>query len=173
MANMIRRENREPLPTTGWDPFNLMREMLSWDPFRQMGMPEAYTPPMRPFTPQFEVKETGEAYVIRCDVPGLEEKDLDVRLSGNQLTIAGQRQAEQHQEGEQWYALERSYGSFSRTFMLPDGVDLDHLDAELKAGVLTLTVPKKPEHQPRKVSIRNVVEKVRGAITGAKDKGSA
>jgi len=72
---------------------------------------------------------------------------------GNALTISGKREAEQEREGQRYYAIERGYGAFSRTFSLPDGANLDELSANLKNGVLTLHIPKRPEVQPRKISL--------------------
>jgi HSP20 family protein len=145
-----------------------MREMLNWDPFAEM-LPA--TPELQGFVPRFEVKETKEAFVFRADLPGIEDKNLELTMAGNRLTISGKREAEARREDETWYAYERSYGTFSRTFTLPDGVDLDHAEAELKSGVLAVTVPKKPEHQPKKISLKSLGEKVRTAI-GGKEKAS-
>jgi HSP20 family protein len=170
MANIVRRDERETAPTgLGWDPFRVMREMMNFEPFRMFGDLAAPRFMGRTFVPEFEVKERPDAFVIRADVPGLEERDLDINVAGQQLTISGERRAEERSEGEQWYTVERSYGTFSRSFVLPEGVDLDTIDAELKQGVLTLTLPKKAEHKPRKVSVRNVVDKVKGAL-GGKDR---
>lgn len=135
---------------TTWDPFEMMREMLRWEPFRE------FEPMMRPegvWTPAFDVKETKEAFLFKADVPGLKEEDLDISITGNRLTVTGKREEEKKEENERYYSYERNYGSFSRTFTLPEGVDLDHIRAEMKEGVLTLNVPKLPEVQPKKISI--------------------
>ena len=97
--------------------------------------------------------ETKDAYIFKADVPGIPEKDIEIQMTGNVLTIAGQRKLENVQEGERFFALERGYGSFSRSFALPDGVDVEHVSAEVKDGVLTVRIPKKPEVQPRRISI--------------------
>ena len=91
--------------------------------------------------------------MFRADLPGVKESDLEISLTGNRLTISGRREQERHEQGDTFYASERSYGSFTRAFTLPEGVDGDNVNADLKSGVLTLSVPKKPEVQPRKVSI--------------------
>jgi HSP20 family protein len=83
----------------------------------------------------------------------LNESDVDVTVMGNALTISGKREAAQQKEGQRYYALERGYGAFSRTISLPDGASLDDLTAELKNGVLTLHIPKRPEVQPRKITL--------------------
>jgi HSP20 family protein len=151
MANLIRREAGTPSLFEGrWDPFRVMREMLRWDPFVE-ALPTEIEPT---FVPRFEVKEAKEAYIFKADLPGVEEKDLDISLTGNRLTVNGKREAEKRTEEERYYAYERTYGSFTRSFTLPDGADAEHVKAELKNGVLTLVVPKVPEHQPKKIALR-------------------
>lgn len=130
-----------------WDPFHLMREMVGWDPFREM------TPTRTPYFPAFEVKETGSSYVFKADLPGVRDEDLEISLTGTRLTVGGKREQEKSDDTDRYYAYERSYGTFSRTFTLPDGCDGEHVTAELKGGVLTLVVPKKPEVQPRRITV--------------------
>ena len=169
MANLIRKnEGTQPerLPRE-WEPFRLMRELVGWDPFAEM-MP-AYGQELTGFVPRFEVKETKDAYLFKADLPGIDEKDLEITLTGNRLTVGGKREAEERKENETWYAYERSYGTFSRSFTLPDGADVEHAVADLKSGVLAITVPKKPEHQPRKISLG---EKVKN-VFGGKEKGQS
>ena len=154
MENLIRRTEprEEALMPSRWDPLRMMREMLGWDPFR--AMERALLPSERVvFAPDFEVKETADAIVFRADLPGIKEPDLDISLSGNRLTVSGRREEEERQEGETYYACERSYGAFSRTFTLPEGCDPDAARAELSEGVLILTVPKKPELKAKKIAV--------------------
>lgn len=154
MANLIRRNQSQEPATTGagaWDPFRLMRDMLRWDPYRELD--SVFGASERAFAPTFEVAETKDAYVFRADVPGVKESDLEISLTGNRLSISGRREQERHEQGDTFYASERSYGSFTRSFTLPEGIDGDNVSADLKGGVLTLSVPKKPEVQPRKVTV--------------------
>lgn len=137
-----------------WDPFEMMQQMLQWDPFAELSRPAVAGPG---FAPAFEVKETKDAFVFKADLPGLEEKDLDVSVTGNRITVSGQRQVERTDESDAWYTTERSYGAFSRSFTLPDGGDLDHAEAELKHGVLTLVVPKRAEARPRRLSLKGLL----------------
>lgn len=123
-----------------WDPFRVMREMLRWDPFREIA--PAFTVEVPSYSPAFEVKETKESFVFRADVPGTKEQDIEVNVAGNRLTISGKREAEKEDKGGTFYAYERSYGSFTRAFTLPDQTDGDHVKAELKNGELTVVVPK-------------------------------
>jgi HSP20 family protein len=153
MATLIRRDNREVarrgFAEPALDPFRIMDALLGGDVFGALDT----TSGPRAFAPSFEVRETKDAYVFKADVPGVAEKDIDIHLTGNVLSISGERQAEGAQEGERYFAVERAYGRFTRTFSLPDGVDAEHVTAEVKEGVLTLRVPKKPEVQARRITI--------------------
>jgi HSP20 family protein len=150
---LIRRDNRGEVtrrPTAeALDPFRIMDALLGGEVFQGFDGWNA----ARPFSPTFEVKETKDAYVFKADLPGLAEKDVHIHMTGNVLTVAGERAQEKVQEGERYFALERGYGQFSRSFSLPDGTDGENVTAELKEGVLTLRVPKKPEVQARRISI--------------------
>lgn len=128
------------------DPYSLARELLGWDPFFTAR-------PASAFAPDFEVKETTDSFVLRADVPGVEEKDLDVAVHNGVLTVSGSRQAEERKEGESYALYERQYGSFSRSFALPDMADGERIEANLTSGVLTLTVAKKAAAKPRKIAI--------------------
>lgn len=158
MANIaIRKDGGEQVQQqTGhvseWDPFRMMRNMLRWDPFREMTQlwPEER---MSSFMPAFEVKETKDAYVLRADIPGVKESDLEVTITGNRLTIGGKRDAEKQEKHDTYYLYERSYGSFTRSFTLPPGIDANAVAANLDKGVLTVTVGKKPEVQAKKIAI--------------------
>jgi HSP20 family protein len=152
MKGIVRRDQSSELAREGrsWDPFDLMREMLRWDPLRDV---ETLSRPGA-WVPAFEVKETSEAFVFRADVPGLKEDDLEISLTSNRLTVSGKRDDERKDENERYFAYERSYGTFTRTFTLPDGVDSEHVAAELKDGVLTLTLPKRPEVQPKRIQLK-------------------
>jgi HSP20 family protein len=108
------------------------------------------------FAPSFDVRETKDAYVFTADLPGVKEGDLELSLTGNRLTLSGRREEEKREEEDRWFAYERSYGSFSRSFTLPEGVDPDHVQAELKDGVLRVSVPKKAEVKPRKIELKQI-----------------
>jgi len=136
-----------------WDPWRTMRALLSWDPFREMAPFPAVERELA-LTPAFDVKETKEAYLFKADVPGIAEKDLEVTMTGNRLTISGKRDEEKEEKADRYYTYERNYGSFTRSFTLPDGADVDKLRASLDQGVLTIHVPKKPEVQPKKIAVK-------------------
>lgn len=153
--SLIRRVTPEhPVPTTKpeIDPF---RWLLRWDPFREMTPSWFGTPPAdTTFTPAFEVKETRDSFLFKADLPGMKEADVEVKLAGDRLTISGKREAEREDKDDTYYAFERSFGTFLRTFTLPDGFDAEHVFAELKDGVLTVVVPKKPLAQARTIAIK-------------------
>jgi HSP20 family protein len=156
MANLIRRQPpQEVTPSSStWDPFRVVRDVFRWDPFREMeAVLGADYRNAGPFSPTFDIKETKEAYVFRADLPGVKDEDLEIALAGNQLTISGHREQETREQGDTYYTTERSYGSFSRSFALPEGTDSENVSAELKNGVLLVNVPKKPEVQTRKIAI--------------------
>jgi HSP20 family protein len=155
MANLIRRDNRElsrerSRDLFAWDPFRVMDALLRWDPFQggEGGFGGGAV-----FVPSLDVKDTKDAYLVKADLPGVQEKDVEVSLTGNVLTISGKREQEHREEGDQFFSMERSYGSFSRSFTLPEGADAEHVTADLEDGVLTLTIPKKPEVQPKRIAI--------------------
>lgn len=152
----IKKSPAEPAPLAtpmAWEPARLMRRLLDWDPFREMTPFTETFPVAASFLPSFDVKETKEAYVFKADVPGVKENELEVTLTGNRLTISGKREAEKEEQSDRFYTYERSFGSFSRAFTLPDGVDAERVLAELKEGVLTVSLPKKPEMQAKKIAI--------------------
>ena len=105
------------------------------------------------WVPRFDVVETETAYRFEADVPGVKESDLEVTLDGRTLTIAGSRERTQRAEADNQQIAERMWGRFSRSFRLPATVDADAIEANLREGVLTVTVGKKPEIKPRKVPI--------------------
>jgi HSP20 family protein len=158
MANIVRRRGEgeelatRPMTQGRRDPFQTLRDILRWDPFQELGMAPLFQE--RAFIPMFEVKETPEAYMITADLAGVRDEDLDISVTGNRVTISGRREEEQRQDDETIYVYERSFGSFSRSFTLPEGADTDNIKAELTNGVLKLAIPKKPEVQPKKVQIK-------------------
>ncbi len=158
----VRKENENrtagPAPTwERWEPFRMMRDLLNLDPFREMA---PYMPHLGAgFVPNFEIKETKEGYVFKADVPGVKESDLDITMTGNRLSIGGKREAERREQSDTYYAHERTYGDFLRVFTLPDGVDPNSVQAELKDGVLTVTLRKAPELQPKRINIQSAAKR--------------
>jgi HSP20 family protein len=148
MSLVARTNGNTPTRYVARDPFQFARDLLSWDPFF------AGTRQASAFVPAFEVKETTEAFILKGDLPGVAEADLDIGVHNNILTVSGSRQSEDRKEGESYALYERQYGSFSRSFALPDTADGERVEAKLDAGVVTLTIWKKSEAKPRKIALR-------------------
>jgi HSP20 family protein len=106
------------------------------------------------FSPAFDVKETPESFVLKADLPGVDETKLEIAVHHGVLTVSGRREAEQRKEGEAYSIYEREFGSFTRRFTLPEIADDDRVDAKLEHGVLTLTIAKRAEVQPKKIAIK-------------------
>jgi HSP20 family protein len=108
---------------------------------------------LRRWLPAMDLVETDDHFVLRADLPGLSEKDVNIELEDNVLTISGERKAEHEERKEGYYRVERASGSFSRSLTLPDGVDAGGVTAHFDKGVLEVRIPKPEERKPRKVSI--------------------
>jgi HSP20 family protein len=106
--------------------------------------------------PAVDVTETEKGYKVVAELPGMDEKNIEVKISNGMLTIKGEKQEEKEEEKQDYYVRERSFGSFERTFQVPDGVDLDKVDASFKKGVLTVTMPKTAEAQKaeKKITVK-------------------
>lgn len=157
MANIVNQRGQAPIARRPeeWDPFESMRQLMQWDPFQQLSRRWRSGEPMAGFVPAFDVKEEKDAFIFKADLPGIQEKDLDISITGNRLTIGGKRDEESTQESANYYCSERSYGSFTRSFTLPDSVDADNVQAEMRDGVLTLRVPKSAEAQPKRIAVKS------------------
>ncbi len=100
-----------------------------------------------------DVYETENELVIKADLPDIREKDLDVRVENNMLTVRGERKFEQEVKEDNYLRMERAYGSFSRSFSLPNTVNSETIQADYKNGVLTVTLPKRTESKPKQMKI--------------------
>jgi len=108
------------------------------------------------FSPRIDVTEDDKAIKVMAELPGMDEKDLDISLRGDTLSIKGEKREEKEHKGKDYYRMERSYGSFSRTIPLPIEVETDKIHAELKKGVLTVTLPKtmKAIEETKKITVK-------------------
>src|SRR6266567_9610396 len=144
---------------TRWDPF---REVVALQNrvnslFREMN--EGDSPlTTASFVPAVDIYEDSNKVVLKLEVPGIEEKYLDVRVENNTLTVKGERKFEKEEKEENFHRIERRYGSFYRAFTLPSTVDTENVHASYNAGVLKLELNKKPEAQPKQIKI-NVGDK--------------
>ncbi len=143
--------------------------IIRWDPFRDLItlrekmnrlFEEAFTTRgeekdlvASTWTPSVDIFETENSLVLSAEVPGIDEKDIEIKIEDNTLTLKGERKFEKETKEENYHRIERAYGSFYRSFTLPHYIDQDNIKAEHENGVLKITMPKKPELKPRKVKI--------------------
>ena len=133
---------------THFDPLSSIR--LFEDAFtRMVNEPRA----TRPWSPAVDIYETENELVLKADVPDVDPKAIDVRVENQTLTISGERKFEAENAGKGFHRIERSYGSFVRSFAVPNLFDTDKITAEVKNGVLSVTLPKKEAAKPRQVKV--------------------
>ncbi|MFT5448484.1 MAG: HSP20 family protein [Gammaproteobacteria bacterium] len=106
------------------------------------------------WAPAVDVKEENERYVITADVPGVDPKDIEITMEGGVLAIKGSRRAESEKDADAYTRTERAHGEFERRFSLPKGADADGIVASSSHGVLSVSIPKKPEPQPRRIEVQ-------------------
>jgi HSP20 family protein len=107
----------------------------------------------RRWVPPVDLVEAEDHFVLKADLPGLSEGDVNIEVQDGTLTISGERKAEHEQREKGWYRIERSFGHFSRSLTLPDGVDPDRIAASFNTGVLEIRIPKPEERKPRRIAI--------------------
>ena len=108
----------------------------------------------RRWVPATDLFEKDDHFVLRVDLPGLAEGDVAIEVQDNTLTISGERKAEHEDQSRGWYRIERSFGRFSRSLTLPEGVNADGISAAFDRGVLEVRIPKPEERKPRRVEIK-------------------
>ena len=106
------------------------------------------------FVPAFNISETEKEYVITGEIPGIDVKNLDITLTDSLLTIKGEKKEEKEENDENYHRVERHYGSFHRTFRIPNKVKTDELDATYKDGILKLTLPKDEVTEVKKIEVK-------------------
>ena len=146
-----------------------MSDIMEWRPFREVsrlrremdrlwedyfGAGRRGLQPMAEWAPAVDVSETGDRIVIKAEVPGIEVKDIDISLSGDVLTIKGEKKSEREETKEDYHLVERSCGSFFRSLKLPAAVEVDKIEAIYEKGVLTVTCPKKEGVKPKTIEIK-------------------
>jgi HSP20 family protein len=133
---------------THYDPLASIR--LFEDAFtRMVNEPRAN----RPWSPAVDIYETENELVLKADLPDVDLKDIDVRVENQTLTVSGERKFEQENSGKGYHRIERSYGSFVRSFAVPNTFDTEHIAAGFHNGVLSVTLPKKEAAKPRQVKV--------------------
>jgi len=115
------------------------------------------------FAPAVDVFENGEKLVLKLDIPGIKEEDLDIRVENQTLSVRGERKFESEEKEENFHRIERHYGSFYRSFSLPTTVDTENVDASYNAGVLKIELKKKASAQPRQIKIGGTAKNLEGS----------
>lgn len=130
------------------------RRLWEAEPGREMGAP--FSLPQMELAPKVDVAETDAAYEVTAELPGMEEKDLEVSVADGTLTLKGEKKVEREEKKKDYHLTERSYGSFRRTFRVPESVEVDKISAGFAKGVLTVTLPKSKEAQAksRKIEVK-------------------
>lgn len=155
------QKTSEPISAPeAWQPLDRLRQEVNhlfddfgqgfWQPFRRSLL--AAEPLWRReatwgVAPAVDITESEKAYEITAELPGMDEKNIEVKTANGTLTIKGEKQEEKEEKKKDFYLHERHFGSFERSFAMPEGVDADKVEASFKKGVLTVTLPKKPEAQ--------------------------
>ena len=114
------------------------------------------------FVPPVDVYEDEHNLVLKLEVPGVEEKDLNVSVENNTLSIQGERKFEKEEKEENFHRIERRYGSFQRTFKLPNTVDAEKVDANYEKGILKITLAKRAEAKPRQINVASTEKTLQG-----------
>lgn len=144
--------------------------LIRWEPVRELNtlqtemnrlfntlfdapVPNGGNASLRRWIPAMDLVETDDDFVLRADLPGLSEGDVNIELEDNVLTVSGDRKSEHEERKEGYYRVERASGSFSRSLTLPEGVNPDAIKASFDKGVLEVRIPKPEERKPRKVAI--------------------
>lgn len=145
--------------------------LVQWDPFRELeevsdrlnrmfARPATRTATgketmiVADWTPSVDISETESEYQIKAEIPDVRKEDVKVTLEDGVLTIQGERKHEKEEKGKKYHRIERSYGSFVRTFSLPDVIDEDKVKAEFKDGVLNLHLPKSEKAKPKAIEVK-------------------
>ncbi|MBI4167205.1 MAG: Hsp20/alpha crystallin family protein [Acidobacteria bacterium] len=140
-----------------WEPFsNVLTAQREFDRLFK----EAFSPfsgeselSTRTWAPPVDIYETENDIVLKAELPGVDPKDVEVKVEDNTLYLKGERKFEKEVANENYHRVERSYGSFARSFSLPNSISTEKVKAEFKDGLLTLTLPKREEAKPRTVKI--------------------
>src|SRR5437588_11942831 len=144
---------------TRWDPFREFSTLqdrmnrLFQESFGREGREESLT--TTSFAPAVDVYEDEHNVTLKIEVPGIDEKDIDVRVENNTLTVQGERKIEKEEKEENYRRVERQYGSFTRTFTLPQTVDSEKVSANYDKGVLKISLPKKAEAKPKQIKVNS------------------
>jgi HSP20 family protein len=171
---MATEKQRPERGLTLWQPFREMEEMgrRFEDFFGRPFLPATwrrFPSEEMVWSPAIDVLEKEDKFVVKVELPGVKEEDVDVSVVGNILTISGEKQAESEVKKKGYYYSESSYGSFSRSITMPSTVDTSKIEASYEKGVLGITLPKAPEVKPKKIK---VASKKKEKPTGEKEEAA-
>jgi HSP20 family protein len=157
-----RGEKKVPVKRENGDFYSLSQEMdRFFDDFFNRGFSlspwSAFDEDFGSFSPQLDMTENDQEIKVEVELPGMDEKDVELSLARNTLTIKGEKRTEQEDKGDNYYRMERSYGSFHRSILLPAEIEADKVEAVFNKGVLTVTLPKTKEAQKRvkRISVKS------------------
>jgi HSP20 family protein len=153
---------------TRWDPFSELHHMqdrLSRSLGGAQDRGSAFAPPV-------DIYEAEGAITIKAELPGVDANDVNIDVENNVLTIRGTRKFENEDKREGYHRIERSYGSFTRSFMMPNTIESENIEATMQNGVLTLTLPKKAATQPRRINVRSGGAQAQQGAMGAASQGA-
>lgn len=145
--------------TSRWDPFkeleDMERRLSAWfgRPLRRLeGEKEALT--VAEWSPLVDIEESDKEYLIKAELPEVKKEEVKLTVQDDVLTISGERKAEKEEKGKKYHRVERCYGSFMRSFTLPDDADGTKITAEYKGGVLRLHLPKSEQAKPKAIEVK-------------------
>ncbi len=140
-----------------WDPFRELEEMsgrLNRVFNRNLPTDQKEKLELIDWSPSVDILETAEDFQVKAELPEVKKEDVKVNVSDGMLRIEGERKFDKEDKTKKWHRVERFYGSFMRTFTLPEGVEADKVRAEFKDGLLTVRLPKSPKALPRTVDVK-------------------
>lgn len=140
-----------------WEPFRSFRPFYGgfdkWFDEAANTLSTESAPTNGTWHPNVDVYENEGSYVLKAELPGVNKEDIRIDINNNALTLKGEKKFEEKTEKDNYVRIERSYGSFTRTFVLPDKVDSESIKANYKDGVLEITLPKKEEAKPKEIKV--------------------
>ncbi|SHJ99894.1 heat shock protein Hsp20 [Malonomonas rubra DSM 5091] len=141
---------------TRWDPLRDVDEFfdraLSWPLRRQI---QGTLPTLdEEWAPRVDISETDNNFLIKAEIPGIKREDVKINIEDNVLTIHGERKEEKEEKGRKFHRVECRYGSFSRSFTLPQNTQMDHVEATFKDGILNLQIPKKQAEKSKQIEVK-------------------
>ncbi len=139
-----------------WDPWQEIEDMFNRYT-RAVGWPRTGRSEMieaADWSPRVDIAETPQAYTIRAEIPSVDKDDVKISIDGGMVTLSGERRQEKEDKDKTWHRVERFYGSFSRSFALPDTIDAAAAKATFKDGLLTLDIPKTAPSKPKGIEVK-------------------